>query len=92
MDFGELNLYLLYILSHFHLTTALTDAASCSKSSSSAGEFEGDSWDRHLLALNKFFFCTLFLWPLKESLSFAFEEASIKWPGSEIAVHPPWQN
>lgn len=56
MDFGELNLYLLYILSHFRLTTALTDAASCSKSSSSAGEFEGDSWDRHLLALNKFFF------------------------------------
>lgn len=56
MGFGELNLHLLYILLHFCLTTALTDAASCSTSSSSAGEFEGDSWDRHLLTLKQFFF------------------------------------
>lgn len=55
--------------------------------SSSASEFEEGSWDRHLLTLNRFFFHTLFLWPLKESFSCALEGAFVKWPGSEIAEH-----
>lgn len=60
-------------------------------SSGSASESEEGSWDRHLLTLSCFFFRTLFLWPLKESFSFALEGAFVKWPGSEIVVHPSWQ-